>query len=73
MPWVSERLILKIIYSYTFQKHCKTYPQHFQFQFDSGSLKIPFSKLYVNSCACKLTEPTFRAQITTSGKFQFHI
>ena len=45
-------------------------------QLKCGTLQnvhIPSSKPYINSCACRLTEPTLRAEITTSEKFQFHI
>ena len=37
------------------------------------NVKVPSSKPYVNSYACRLTEPTFEAEITTSENFQFHI
>ena len=57
-------------------KHCKTYPLHFQFQFNSETLEnvqITSSKPYINSYAYILTEPTFGPKIITSEKFQFHI
>ena len=57
-------------------KHCKTYLPHFQFQFNSGTLEnvqITFSKPYINSYECRITETTFGAEITTFEKFQFHI
>ena len=58
------------------QKYCKTYPTHFQLQFNSGTLEnvqIPSSKPYINSYVCILTEPTFGEEITTSEKPQFYI
>ena len=30
--------LLKVIFQCTFQRHCKTYPQHFQLQYKSRSL-----------------------------------
>ena len=30
--------LLKVIISCTFQKHCKTYPPHLQFQYNNGTL-----------------------------------
>ena len=65
-------LILEVICSCTFQKHCKTYPLCFQFHFNGrtlGNVQIPFFKPDINSCECRLTEPTFGAD--TSEKFQF--
>ena len=41
---------------------------HFLFQVNIETLEnvqIPSSKLYINSYACRLTEPTFEAEITT--------
>ena len=73
---VSECYFLKVIFSQPFQKHCKTYPPHFQFQFNSETLEnvqIPSYKPYINSYGGRLTEPTFGAGITTSEKFQFHM
>ena len=35
------------------------------------NVKIPPSKSYINSYACRLTEPTFGAEITTSKKAVF--
>ena len=64
------------MFSCTFQKHCKTYPLHFQFQFNTETLedvKILFSKPYINFYVCRLTESTFGAGITASAKFQFYI
>ena len=56
------------------QKRYKLYLLLFQFQFNSGTLEnvqIPSSKPYINSYACRITEPNFGAEITISEKFQF--
>ena len=55
------------------QKHCKT---TFQFEFNIGTLEnvqILSFKLYINSYACRITEPTFGAKLATSEKFEFDI
>ena len=69
-------LFLKVFFSCTFQKHCKTYPQISSFNLTASTLEnvqIPSSELYINSYANILTEPTSGAKIFTSEKFQFHI
>ena len=66
----------KLFFHAHFRNNVKPIPDNFQFQFNSGTLEnvqIPSSKPHINSYACRLTEPTFGAEITTSEKLQFHI
>ena len=76
-PWVKKALgIIKVIFSCIFQQQCKSYPPHFQFQFNSvtfENVQIPSSKSYINSDACRSAEATFEVKITTSEKLKFHI
>ena len=66
----------KLSFDAHFRNTVKPVPHIFQFQFNSRTMEnvqISSSKPYINSYACKLTRPNFRAEITTSEKFQFHM
>ena len=58
--------------SETLYNLCPTFPVSIS-QWNFGKCTDSSSRPHIKSYACRLTEPTFRAEITTSEKFQFHI